>query len=229
MPTPWVDFSDPATLGRVLAGVTELGASTVFVDHFTQTTGNIDENLSDIKRIMGAFRALAEGANVAVNVIHHQTKNSARFGVSSSDSLRGHGSIPAMCELTALVERQVSDPLALTVRPIAVRGPAFDNFGAKFSFTPKTDGSLELDQARFWGVGVENIDAEIEMVVVDILENEPNLTQTALRAAVAQRVQSAGDPAIRSMLARLESDGRVVVKRGKQNAKLYELPGGSGG
>jgi len=212
-----------------MAGVQDMAAGLLVIDHFAQVLGEIDENTSGVARVMSSLRGLAESANVAIVLIHHSVKNVARFGISSSDALRGHSSIIANCDLAALVERQTLDPLGINCKPVACRGPALDPFAARFSYEQKSDGSLELESARFFGEAVESVDIQIEQVVIDVLENDPGITQTALRAAVAQRVSGAGDPAIRSMLARLESDGRVVVKRGKQNAKLYELPGGSGG
>jgi len=209
-----------------MAGVKDMALSLLIIDHFAQVLGPVDENTSGVAKIMSSLRGLAESANVAIVLIHHSVKGVARFSISSSDALRGHSSIIANCDLAALVERQTLDPLGINCKPVACRGPALDPFAARFSYQQKQDGSLELESARFFGESVESLDAQIEAAVVEVLAIEANLNQTALRAAVAGRVPGAGDPAIRSMLSRLESDGRVLVSRGRQNSKLYSLPGG---
>lgn len=212
-----------------MRGLSDLGVGLLVVDHLSQVLGDADENTSAVAPVMSALRGLAEALNLALVLVHHQVKGASRFGISSSDALRGHGSILASCDLAAVVERQTLDPLGVGIKPVAVRGPNVSEFAAKFSFEPKQDGSLELETARFWGVKSESVDAEIEAAVVSALQSSPGLNQTALRAAVAESVSGAGDPAIRAMLARLERDKRVFVKKGAQNSKLYSLPGGDDG
>ena len=199
------------------------GAGLLVIDHLSQVLGDVDENTSQVAGIMAALRGLAESLNLAIVLIHHQVKGSTRFGISASDSLRGHGSILASCDLAAVVERQTIDRQAVNIKPVACRGPALENFAAKFGWTAKDDGSLELQEARFFGVDVGSIELEIEAAVLEILEDDPGITQTALRSQVAEQVEAAGDPKIRAVLSRMERAGKVKVKPGKQNSKRYEL------
>jgi len=211
----------------LISAVRDAAAGMLVIDHFSQVLGDCDENTSAVSKIMSSLRGVAESQNLALILIHHQVKSAARFGITASDALRGHGSILASCDLAAVVERQVTDPLGVNIRPVAVRGPNVPEFAAKFSFEHKQDGSQELESARFFGVKLESLDDEIEAAVVSALQANSSLNQTALRAAVAEHVTGAGDPAIRSMLTRLERDGRVIVKKGVQNSKIYRLPGGA--
>lgn len=199
------------------------------IDHLSQVLGDVDENTSAVAGVMANLRGMAESLDLSLILIHHQIKGVARFGVSSSDALRGHGSILASCDLALHIERQTLDPLGVNVKPVAVRGPGLDEFAAKFAYEQKSDGSLELQSARFFGVGVEAVDAEVEAAIVLVLQDEPDINQTLLRQRVNERVSSAGDPTIRGVIARMERDGRLKIVRGKQNAKLYSLTEASDG
>lgn len=223
MPTPWPDASGPGFVGNLMATLHDFGAGLLVIDHLSQVLGDIDENTSGMSQVMANLRGMAESMDLGLILLHHQVKSASRFGITSSDSLRGHGSILANCDLAAVVERQVTQREAVTVRPVAVRGPDLDPFGALFTFEHKADGSKELQRARFFGQEAANMDLDIELSVYDVLRESPGINQTALRALVADLVGGAGDTAIRDVIARLETSKKIVFEQGKQRAKLYRL------
>jgi hypothetical protein len=209
----------------MIESVRSEGAGLLVIDHLSQILGNVDENTSQVAGIMASLRGMAESLNLAIVLIHHQVKGSTRFGITASDSLRGHGSILASCDLAAMVERRTLDRNSVNVKPVACRGPALENFAAKFAWTSRVDGSLELQEARFFGIDISSVEAEIEAAVVEILEDSSGLNQTELRTQVAEQVEAAGDPAIRAALVRMKKADKIKTKRGKQNAILYRLAG----
>jgi hypothetical protein len=226
MPTPWLDAGKAEHVGNLMRRIEHFDAGLVIIDHLTQITGSIDENTSEMATVMSNLRGMAEALNLAVVLIHHQIKGASRFGITASDSLRGHGSILASCDLAALVERSVTQKDQIGVRPAAVRGAGVDNFAAFFTYEHKQDGSLELDKARFWGVPPETAEQGIEQALIDTVSDEPGINQTALRAAVAELLD-VGDATIRKAISRLVRDGRFTVTDGKKGAKHYSLAEGA--
>jgi hypothetical protein len=216
-------------MANLAARLKDLGAGMLVIDHFSQVLGDADENTSSVARVMSALRNLAENLNLALVLVHHVVKGVSRFGISSSESLRGHGSILASCDLAAVVERQQLDPLGVNIKPVACRGPNVEAFGAKFSYEPKKDGSLELESARFWGITTESVELQVERAILDVIGENSGINQTLLRGLVNQRVLGAGDPTIRQVVARLEKNGLIRVRSGKQNSKLYDLVEGANG
>lgn len=227
MPNPWPDFSQPGSAGLLISQLEAMGARLVVLDHLSQVLGQTEENSAQMAPIMAQLRGIAEYCNAAVVIIHHQVKSAGRFGISASDSIRGHGSILASCDFAAVVERAPGSKDAVTVRPVAVRGAPVEAFGAQFSWEHKQDGSKELATARFYGMEVESMDGLIEAAILEALEGG-SMNQTELRAIAAEE-SGAGDQVIRKVIARMESGGRVKVKGGKQNSKIYSLPGGEDG
>lgn len=223
MPEPWPDLSSPDTLGLLGKAIEESRAGMVVLDHFSTAIGEIDENSVQVSAVMKNLRGITEFFNVCFVVIHHSVKNSSRFGMSSAESLRGHGSLLANLDLALYIERNPPTSPKVLVKPVAVRGAPFDSFSAEFAFEHKPDGFKTLDTARFFGVEVESLAGQVEEAIIAALEAEGELNQTALRSAVAEEVTGAGDPLIRKSIVRLEKTGRLIVEKGRQNAKIYRL------
>jgi hypothetical protein len=212
-----------------MTSLSDLGVGMLVIDHLSQVLGDADENTAQVAGVMSALRGMAEALNLALVLIHHQVKSVAARGISSSDSLRGHGSILASCDLACVVERHTLDPLGINIRPVAVRGPGLEQFAAKFSYDQKTDGSLELNTARFWGFCLENVSEEIEQAILDTLRENSEPNQTKLRGLVSKKVPGATDQSIREIIARMEQSKAILWEKAKQNAKIYRLGGGNSG
>jgi len=226
MPSPWLDASDSANIGRLMLRIEKYGAGLVVVDHLTQIVGETDENTSKMAEIMGNLRGMAEAANLALVLIHHQVKNSGRFKVSASDSLRGHSSIIASVDLAMVVERNAALKDQVNVIPAAVRGATVDPFSCIFSYAHRSGNSLELETARFWGTPVETLNAKIDKTILEVVEESPGLNQSQLRSQALEILKPAGigDPAIRYGIARLVKNGGLAEEKDK-NSLVYNLPG----
>lgn len=224
MPTPWLDAGQPEQIGNLMRRIEHYGADLVVIDHLTQITGDADENTSQMADIMGNLRGMVEDLNLALILVHHQIKGASRYGITPSDSLRGHGSILASCDLACQIERNANNSNQIAIKPAAVRGAGVDEMAAMFSFEQKTDNSRELAQARFWGAETESIDTLAEQAALDILASQPGLTHTALRSALVDEVEGLGDYKARQVISRLERAGKITHKKGDKGAKLYYLP-----
>lgn len=225
MPSPWLDAGQADHIGRLMLRLETYGAGLLVIDHLTQIVGDIDENTSGMAEIMGHLRGMAEAANLALVLIHHQIKNSGRFGVSASDSLRGHGSILASCDLALVVERNIALKDQINLLPAAVRGANVDPISALFTYEHKPGNSLELETARFWGTPVETLNAKIDKTILEVVEENPGLNQSQLRSQALDLLKPAGigDPAIRYAIARLVKSGSLIESTEK-NKKIYDLP-----
>jgi hypothetical protein len=198
-------------------------AGLVVIDHLTQITGDVDENTSGMARIVGNLRSMVEELNLALILLHHQIKGATRMGVMSSESLRGHGSILASCDLACLIERNENNRDQVLIKPVAVRGAMVDSFSAIFSYKQKDDGSQELEEARFWGIEAEKLEDQAEAAVIDILTNETNLKYTDLITSLTDDVVNLGNSKARRVISRLEREGTIKFKPGDKGAKLYYL------
>lgn len=225
MPSPWLDAGQADHIGRLMLRLETYGAGLLVIDHLTQIVGDIDENTSGMAEIMGHLRGMAEAAGIALVLIHHQIKNSSRFGISASDSLRGHGSILASCDLAMIVERNRLAKDQINVTPAAVRGADIDSFSAMFTYAHKPGNSLELEEARFWGSKSETVNDEIDKTIIEVVEENPGLNQSQLRSQVLEILKPSGigDPAIRYGIVRLVKSGNLIESTEK-NKKLYDLP-----
>jgi hypothetical protein len=225
MPSPWLDAGQADHIGRLMLRIETYGAGLLVIDHLTQICGDVDENTSQMAEVMGHLRGLAESASLALVIVHHQVKNSGRFKTTASDSLRGHGSILASCDLAMVVERSRSIKDQITVTPAAVRGANVDSLSALFSYSHKAGNSLELEEARFWGVPTETITDLIDKTILEVVDESPGLNQSQLRSQALEilKPHEIGDPAIRNSIKRLVKSGDLVESKVK-NALYYDLP-----
>lgn len=204
-----------------------MGAAVAVFDHFSQLLGALDESSAMAESVMNTLREIADDLNLCVFLISHVVKGSKRHGITGADVMRGHGSLVAGADSVFLVAKKTTDWDAVTVKPLALRGAEIEEFGAKFSYQHKEDGSNELFSARFFGEGVTSEAAEIEVIILDTLSKNPGVNQTLLRGLVQSQMPGVGDPMIRRVIARMEQAGTLQVREGKQNAKKYYLGDGN--
>jgi hypothetical protein len=224
MPLPWLDASRLEQIGDLMQRIQNYQAGLVVIDHLTQIVGVVDENSSLMARIVGNLRSMVEELNLSLILLHHQIKGATRMGVMSSESLRGHGSILASCDLACLIERNENNRDQVLIKPVAVRGSVVDSFSAIFTYKQKDDGSQDLEEARFWGIEAEKLEDQAEAAVIDILTGESDLTHTALITALTDAIANLGNFKARRVINRLERERTIKFKPGAKGAKKYYLP-----
>ncbi len=221
MPLPMLEANDKAQIGNLQRRIEHYQAGFVVIDHFGATLGGADENSSQVAEVMANYRTISELTGATIGLIHHQVKNAGKYG-DSGDSLRGHGSILANLDLAILVKRDGLSRDRILAVPVAIRGADFDTLGGLWTFEHKA-GTRELEIARFFGWEVEDINAQVDNTILDVVAEEADLNQTALRAAVCER-SGVGDVTVRKRIAALVKNGKLKVTEGKQKSKIYNLP-----
>jgi hypothetical protein len=209
-------------VSKLIDRLEALGAGLLVVDHLGAVLGGADENSPEISTVMSNFRLIAEACDLSIVLIHHQVKGWSRKRGGAADTLRGHGSILANCDLAALILRDENESGRVEIIPAAVRGPEIDKQGAIWSYEHKP-GTLELGAARFWGDRIVTVAERTNKAVLDALKENPGVNQTALRAAVNRALPNIGDPTVRAAISRLERSGAIFWQEGPKNSKIYYL------
>lgn len=226
MPNPWLDASYYGNVEMLGEIIKRLGAGLVVIDNLRDVSGNVDENSAEMGNVMSNFRRLVEDTEAAVILIHHQRKSSGIGGGRAGDTLRGHSSIEAALDLALLVERE-EHAEQVTIKATKARGADIYPFGAVFTYDHKP-GTQELAKVRFYGVEVEDLssDAAIRRTILELAKNNPGENKGSLTNATKALLADVGINRIGSLVDLLASEGRLVVKDGAKNAKLYYLPSG---
>lgn len=230
MPNPPVILSSPEFTTEVAAFVEQLETRVVVFDNLGLISGAAEENSADMAGVMANLRRIAEQAQAAVIVVHHQRKSSA-VNKRKGDTLRGHSSIEASLDLALLVER---DPSTNDIRLIAtkVRGPDVATFGARFVYTWQ-EGTKELTSARFFGIQVEDKAEQqtrvLRNAICHALHKLGKASQTTLIDQAKEEAsqvlgKDVSKRAIRELILNMtSSSGELIVEKGEYNATLYCL------
>jgi hypothetical protein len=193
------------------------------IDNLGLVSGAADENSCEMIGVMGALRRVAEEAETAVVLVHHQRKASG-FTSRKGDTLRGHSSIEAALDLALLVERDETDADTVIVRSTKSRDTDVFPFAATFAFKHR-DGSHDLHSATFFGTVIDDqgSDRAIRDSLLRLVEAEPGLNQGQLTDLVRGELPDAARDRVIGILKALTRKRKLVEKRGKDNAKTYCL------
>lgn len=221
MPVPHLDAGDLRHVDTLIGMAQQRGYRLIVIDNLGLVTGDAEENSAGMANVMGNLRRLAESAEVAVILIHHQRKSSATSeanGIRKGETLRGHSSIEASLDLALLIERKPGED-TITILPTKVRDYLrFTSLGARFTFEHAPD-TADLWAARFFGE--ENVSAQdadmqqLRATILDIVRTQPGITQKTLidevrdRMAVMAGAKAPGVNRVRGTLKQLSDDGRL--------------------
>ena len=197
----------------------------VIVDNLGVVSGGLDENSIKMAGVMSNWRRLAEDHNLAVILIHHQTKGYDKSeGTRIGASLRGHSSIEAAIDLGLLAERDELSPI-VNIRATKTRGADVSPFSAIFSYVNKT-GTEELQEARFCGVPVSHLSGvhQIEQAILQTVSDSPGINKGDVVSIVKSQLKRAGKNKIRREIERLQESGKLKMEYGKSGANTY-FPG----
>lgn len=222
MPSPWLDMSKDEDVDKLIDRIKNKQAKVLFVDNFGLVRGNLDENAPEIAKCMCNFRRIAEQADCAVIIIHHQRKGNGTNG-RAGDMLRGHTSIEAALDLALIIEREAGSDL-LTIRSTKSRGATVQPFGARFTYTHKS-GTDELETARFFGFTIQDLssDTAVEKAIEDALKIKHPLSKGDLASAVKVTLSGVGINRIRSLIDFMANAGKLKTSAGSHGSKLYDL------
>jgi len=226
MPSPWPVMSQSEQVENLILTIEsyngEIGL--VVIDHFSQILGEVDENGPQVAEIMGSLRNVSERANVAIALIHHQTKSGGGKGnnYQPQDTLRGHSSILAGVDIAVLVARVETENNKLIIKPVAVRGPDAKTLAALWTY--EQSDQLELSTARFWRDDIVTVSEKLEDAILETLA-EGECNQRQLKVKIKDLVSGVSEGRIRDEIARMEKAGKFETRPGGHNSKIYSLPG----
>ena len=225
MGTPWLDMTKTGLVMSLIDTIEHYQTDFIVIDNLGVVSGDADENTTEMIAVMGNLRLLAERAQCAVVVIHHQRKGNSVVVTRQGDSLRGHSCIESAIDLALRVEREANSD-TVTVKATKARGFDVPPFGALFSYDHQP-GTVELSSAQFWGIEIVNdtSDAAIDTTILDVLTEEDEMNQKDLIRAVKEDMEKVGVNRVRGRLALLVKLGKVDErdKPGKSRAKLYSI------
>lgn len=197
------------------------GVKLVVVDNLGVVNGGTDENAIGMSCVMGNWRSIAERFQLAVVLIHHQTKNNQTSRVGNS--LRGHSSIEAALDLALRAEREGQSPI-VTVKSTKTRGADIHPFSAIFDYEHRR-GTTDLYKARFWGVPA-TLDSKvyaIEQAILNTVNENPGLNKGELTSIVHGQLEGAGKNAIGDVIDELQVAGKLKLEIKKSGSKTYSL------
>jgi hypothetical protein len=222
MPHPTLDANNSAFTGALGDYIKSEKIGFVAIDNLGLVSGGIDENSAEMARPMGNLRRMAEDANCAVILIHHQRKSSGGPG-RAGDALRGNSAIEASLDLALLIERAANSPV-VCVRATKSRGCDVAPFCARFAYRHK-QGTYDLAWARFWAEEDPNSGDEetknLEEAILQTLQGV-SLNQSELIAAVKSSPSvTAGKDKIMVTVKQLVANDLIISQNGARNAVVY--------
>jgi hypothetical protein len=220
-----LDMSDRGLVRGLVEKLKSVGAGCVVIDNLASVSGGTDENTSAMSTVMDNFRYLAEEANVAVILIHHQRKSNGK-SARAGERLRGHSSIEAHLELALLVERKEGSDI-VRVRATKVRDWDVKPFSARFTYTHMRD-TKQLETARFVAASVERPDDEqaARAAILAVLARESPLPKTVLAEKASVEMSdkpgklTVGKRAMEGIIKAMVDEGLLKSEKGRNNAQL---------
>jgi hypothetical protein len=227
MPNTWLDSSDSDSMAKLGERVKRLETKLLIADNLGVISGGVDENSIKMATVMSNWRRLAETYNMAIVLIHHQTKYKEK-GARLGASLRGHSSIEAAIDLALLVEREDQSAI-VNIKSTKTRGADVLPFAARFDSTHKP-GTDDLDEARFWGVPVTSSSSSIQMeeAILQVVGGYAGIKRKDLKNRVqiqlkSKGIKGSGVHKIEETIDQLHKSGKLKMEIGYKGAKQYSL------
>lgn len=224
MPRPQLDASSFDSVADLNDRINAIDAKLVVIDNLGLISGDADENSSEMVKVMGNLRQLAETTGAAVVVIHHQRKSNGQGASSSGDSVRGHSSILASIDLALLIQQERGSK-TITIESTKVRDVDVMPFSADFHYGHRPN-STELAVARFVGASVNDTQSDwavTQAILTAVLEDHP-INQSALKNAVKNLLPTIGHNRIVEIAKQMVATGKLVSTSGMHGAVLYDVP-----
>ncbi len=231
MPRPQLDLTSFAQGNGLLNLVLAKKARLLIIDNLGLTIGDAEENSGEMAGVMGNLRSIAEDAECATIMVHHQRKSSGNTeGARKGETLRGHSSIEASLDLALLVERKDGED-NVTIYPTKVRGyRMWESIGAWLDYRHR-EGTRDLAHARFYPRAVLT-KAERELLslrksIMAEVVNEPGIDYkslvTVVRDTLAVEDRAPGINKVQGTIRIMVEDGQLK-RVGKNGTKVQFWP-----
>jgi hypothetical protein len=221
VPTPPLNLNDDESVGYLSQVIKREGIKLLVIDNLGTVSGGVDENSTQMARVMGNLRMLVEEHELACGVIHHSRKQSNSGNRPASD-IRGSSSIEAALDYGFRVDTKGENEIMITVAK--ARGPQIPPLGAVFTHTKQPDGELEV--ARFYGTAVvsKRSTGAVEKAILDVVKAQPSINQGDLVKQVKKQLGT-GENNIKEVAQQMAEKKVLAATKGDHNATLYSLPG----
>jgi len=221
-PALHLDATNPRLMDLLGQNLEPMKPRLIVVDNLTVVSGGADQNRGDMAPIMSNFRRLSERTGAAVVIVHHSNKSGSGKR-ATIERVIGHTSIVAALDCILFVARE-SGADEISVTSAKDRNAPVDPFGAAFHYESQDDG--ELNTFRFVGQHVLDLssDRAIRRVILEAIEAKPGINQSEVIQEAKAVLDAVGEKRIANQLAYLANAGRLAVRPGPRNAKLYYSP-----
>ena len=145
-------YLDSVDVAQVLARACE-GFSVVIVDSLRAAAPTVDENSSDLRRVIDPLTRISEKTGVVPFVIHHARKPKEGEPAGARFSLRGSSAFFDACASVFILGGAKGEPVQLQHEKCRWRGTTVDTFGLAIE-------DVEVDGDPRGGLRVRHLEAE---------------------------------------------------------------------
>jgi hypothetical protein len=221
VPTSPLNLNNDESVAYLSQVVKRKGIRLLVIDNLATVSGGVDENSTQMARVLGNLRILVEEHELACGIIHHARKDN-KSGNRPGSNMRGSTSIEASLDYGFRVDTRGEKEIMITVAK--ARGQQIAPLGAVFTNTNRPDEELEV--ARFYGTTVVNKRSTltIEQTILAAVKTQPSINQRDLSKKVKEQLGT-GENRVKEVAQQMAEKKLLAVAKGPRNATLYSLPG----
>lgn len=210
--------------GRVALADVSKGAALVIVDSLRACAPELDENSSEVRRVLDTMTGISDETGACFLVIHHARKPSRDDAGGAKASIRGSGAIFDACASVLVFSGEKSAPVDVSHEKARTSGVTADDFAIVVSDVDgragvRVDVSGETRAMRAEAAQASAQAQRVEAVVAYVAQH-PGCGTVDLRAALGGK-KDAADGAIRAAIVagRIHDRGRG----GPSTPRLYHV------
>jgi hypothetical protein len=195
------------------------GAALVIVDSLRACAPEVEENSSEVRRVLDGMLDVSESTGAAFSVVHHARKPSGDQASGGKFSIRGSGAIFDACSSVLVFEAEKGQPTKVSHEKARTSGRLEDDFmlriedvddGAR-GLKVRTEAAEKHDDAR----ATARRDLTAERVLRSVVEH-PGVAFGALRSLTGLKTHE-----LAGALEVLKTRGRVFEEGGARGARLF--------
>ncbi len=192
----------------------------VITDSLRAACPSLDENSSEVRRVLDVFTRVSERTGAVFGVVSHARKPSANDKGGSQMAIRGSGAIFDACGSVLVLEASKGDAPRVEHVKARISGQLAPVHELHINDEP--DGGLRVELVQ----GVDAHDgaaavraaklSEVEQAIRTVVEDHPGIGTNKLKALVG-----GGKDFFMAALGELVDTGAIVVREGARCAKLH--------